>query len=124
MTTDEIAKLPTVKMFLGEDRNLGIRVRNKDRSPVDLTGSTVYFMAKREITDLDADAILDETVNTFDDPSTGVASIPIDLSALDADEFDGVKLICDFVIKDAADKVSNYGLMTLTLKRGVRIAIP
>lgn len=125
MTTEELQLLPRVPMFIGESKNLVATIRDSDGNPIDLTGSTVYFMGKTAITDDDNDAVLDESVSSFTAPTTGEVEIPVDLTALPDTLLDGTAVLyCDLVVKDPGGKIENYGLFAIELNKGVRDTVP
>jgi len=124
MTADEIAALPSIEVFTVEDKAIAVTLRNPTtREPIDLTGSTLYFMAKASLDDEDAAAVFNETVDTFAEPTTGVATIPIDATSIPTSLEAGGELIADLVLKDAGDAVENVGIFRIILRRGVRRAI-
>jgi len=47
-----------IQMFLRDDRTLSLTVNNQDNTPVDLTGSKVYFTLKERTSDSDAAALI------------------------------------------------------------------
>lgn len=125
MTTEELSLLPRIPMFIGESKTLLATIRDPRRNPIDLTGSTVYFMGKSTITDADADAVLDETISSFDAPTAGEVEVPVDLTALDDALKTGTAVLyCDLVVKDPGGKIENYGLFVLELNKGVRDEVP
>jgi hypothetical protein len=119
--SQDLTTLPQIEMFVGENRNLGITIRDSNGDPINLTGATVFFMAKRSIDDSDAAAILDQDVTSFASPTSGTASIPINLTSLPADLQAGdATLYADIIVRDSASKITNYGMMQIYLKKGVR----
>lgn len=45
--------------------------------PMDLTGATVFFTVKQDLNDPDSMAQIAKTVNSFDDPETGIVDIEL-----------------------------------------------
>lgn len=122
--SQDLTLIPEIEMFVGERRPIGIVIRDRTGAVVNLTGSTVFFMAKSALTDADADAILDEDVTTFEDPTTGRASIPIDLTGLpSALQAGGATLYADIVVQDSGGDITNYGMFAILLKKGVRDSV-
>lgn len=68
-------------MYRGDDRDFTITA-TEDGSPLDLTGATVRFTAKRDAVDADDAAVIAKTSDTGiaidEDPTTGVAVITIE----------------------------------------------
>jgi hypothetical protein len=122
MTTEEIDLLPRISLFIGENKPLAVTARDTERRrPIDLTGSTVYFMGKVNLEDADADAILDETISSFEEPTLGKVQVPVDLTSLPDELKNGESFIyCDLIIKDSAGSVENHGIFIIELNKAVR----
>lgn len=109
-----------LELTRGDTRTWAFTIE-RDGAPVDLTGSTVRFTAKRSYADADADAVIakstDDDVQIFD-AAAGVAWVivnPTDTSALEAP----LSLVWDLEI-DAAGVISTPLQGTLEIAPDVR----
>ena len=68
-----------VNLCMNEGRDLTITINNysdEDKQvPLDITGYTFYFTAKKKIGDKDANAVLSKDVTTHVNPTGGVTAI-------------------------------------------------
>lgn len=58
-----------------DDTAFELTFTDVDGAPIDLTNGTVFFTAKRKITDDDADAMIEKEITVFADPTTGIATL-------------------------------------------------
>lgn len=80
-----IEKMTEISTYKGDTLGIDLQVNNEDGTGFDLTGSTVYFTAKKEINDTDADAVIAyETTTDFSSTTTGLVEITIPATTMDA----------------------------------------
>lgn len=65
-----------IECYRGDTHTLHLTFSAND-VPLDLTGKTVYFTVKRELTDTDEEAIIAKTVSSFVDPTDGEVNIEL-----------------------------------------------
>lgn len=83
---------------------------------LNLTGATVYLMAKTSYGDLDDDAVLDLSQATHSDAVAGETTLDIDLSGLADIWFsNGGKLTASIWIVDAQAQRIPYGNLTIEI---------
>lgn len=81
-----------LSMYRGDDQDFTITMTEAG-SAMDLSGAVVRFCAKRNVVDLDADAVItktsqaDEGIAIDGDPTTGIAVVTID--AADTEDLAG-----------------------------------
>lgn len=109
---------PVLKAYSGEIRDIPLSFKDSDGSAIDLTGATVYFTAKADFTDDDADAVFDEKITSHTTAASGLTAIPLDLSAYTV-AGRSTTLIADIVLKDAGGDVVNQGQFDLVIYRSV-----
>ena len=111
------ATLPTLTLTAGQVWDMPITFTDAAGAALDLTGATVYLVAKASLSDEDADAILDITQTTHEDAAAGKSTLPIDLSDLDEVYFSaGGRLTASLWVEDADDHRIPYGLITLEIE--------
>lgn len=72
-----------LEMSRGTDRTFTLTILDSERRPIDISGATMRFMAKKELDDSDADAVIVKTVGagiTLSDPTNGIATLTIEAS--------------------------------------------
>jgi len=73
-----------ISTYKGDTLGIDLQVNNEDGTGFDLDGSTVYFTAKKEINDTDADAVISyETTTEFSSTTTGLVAITIPATTMD-----------------------------------------
>lgn len=88
----------------------------RNGSPLDLTGATVYLMAKAAYSDADADAVLDLSQDTHTDAEAGETTLDVDLSGLPEVYFvNGGRLAGSIWIIDAQSQRLPYGNLTIEI---------
>ena len=55
----------------------------KDGIPVDITGWTIYFTVKENISDSDANAVIKKDIDSHDEPLNGIALIKLEATDTD-----------------------------------------
>jgi len=80
---------------------------------IDITGWTIYFTAKLDITDSDGDAEIEKTINTFENPLNGEAELS--LTSEDTDLATG-NYFYDIQVKTNLDEIYTIveGVLTIT----------
>lgn len=63
--------------FRGDDFALGLNF-TENGSPINITGWTIFFTIKRNLTDSDAAAVIAKTITSFPDAVNGEAVITLD----------------------------------------------
>lgn len=69
---------PTVDMCItqGDNKDYSLTITSGG-APQDLTGSTLFFTVKRNLSDTDAKAVIHKVITTFDDAPNGKATISL-----------------------------------------------
>jgi len=75
----------TLEIKKGATESYEIQILDEDNSPIDITGWTIYFTAKVNITDEDEDAKISIDVTTHSDPTNGKTIIPFTSDDTDID---------------------------------------
>lgn len=70
--------MDTYKVFKGSTFNLSVEITDDDNLAVDLVGGTLRLIIKVNKDDPDVDAIVDESITSFDDPASGIQVIQVD----------------------------------------------
>lgn len=114
-----MSDLPVYEVATGEVFDLPLEFVQKvgatlTETPIDLTGATVYFTAKIDLADTDAEAIIDAKVTEHDDPEAGETSVPIDLDGVAAG-----RLTADIWLKDSQGARRSYGRLILNVSTAV-----
>jgi hypothetical protein len=116
-----------LEMYRGDDASFNIAVQ-KDGAPVDLSGATLRFTAKRGRLEPDADAVLSKSTAggggiTITDAPGGIARVdvlPADTDALAR----AVRLVWDLQAVDAASKVRTLATGRLVIHADVTRSAP
>jgi len=66
--------------YRGDTQVYRLILKKEDGTPVDLTGSSVWFTIKRNVKDLDTEAIVQKKVDNHVDPSNGITEIKLEPS--------------------------------------------
>lgn len=66
----------TLEIKKGATESYEIQILDENKSPIDITGWTIYFTCKTNITDADDDAVISIDVTTHTDPANGKTTIP------------------------------------------------
>lgn len=66
-----------IELIEERDNDITLTVTNSDNTAYNLTGHSVYFMVKNDVSDLDADAVIDASVTSISNPTLGIVTIPI-----------------------------------------------
>lgn len=85
---------------------------------VDITGATVYFTVKKKSYYTDAQAEIQKTVTTFDDPTSGIAYI--ELSPTDTDIEAGLYMF-DIQIKESDGTITSTYTGRIHVRRDITI---
>jgi len=115
-------------MFRGDDESFNVAITEADGSTaVNLSGAALRFVAKRRITDLDADAVIDLSTGnstiTVTNEAAGLARLDVpagQTNDLTKDAF----LLWDLQITDISDKVRTVASGDLIVKRDVTRTVP
>lgn len=97
-----------IEVIRGDDLTIELALTEEDGTPVNLTGTTVFFTVKKKLADSDEDAVISKEVTDHTEPENGVAVI-----SLDNDETDIAAGIYHWDIQILnAGKISsiNYGI--------------
>ena len=106
----------SIEMYRGNDRRIQITVKKSDGSPFDLLLCTINMYIKKNINDLDIDAIISKQ-GTINAPTTGVGIfniIPADTEDISTLK-DNVSYYVDFEVTTANDKKYTVLRTTFTL---------
>ncbi len=108
----------------GDSHTLALTVTETDSESVttayDLTGCTVFFTAKNEISDTDAEAVLKKDTDTFSDPTSG--EVEIEFEHADTLSLEG-DYACDIQLLTVAGKVYTIFIGTMLVDADVTIRI-
>jgi hypothetical protein len=115
-----------LSMYRGDDESFDVAVVDRDGDVVDLTGADLRFTAKRDVGDLDVDAVMAKTIGagiTVTNAAGGLARIDID--AADTDTMTrGTVLVWDLQAQDNSDKVRTLASGTLRIQVDVSRTAP
>lgn len=99
-------------------------IATRDGAPLDLTGTSIWFTAKRKLKDADENAIAQKTLGagiTVTDAEAGEALVtldPADTAALTKE----TTLYCDVQVVEASGRVTTVASGTLTIELDVTVA--
>ncbi len=93
---------PDIEIIRGDTDSITFTL-DSDGTPVDLTGSTVFFTAKSSLDDADVDAVISIEVTRHSDPTNGTTIIP--LSSSDTDITPG-EYFYDIQVKNGSNVTS------------------
>lgn len=105
-----------LEIVKGDDIDIELTFTDQDDNPIDLTGGTVYFTVKKELTDDDDDAVIAKDVTAFENPETGI--MVVSLSRADTDVRAG-QYFFDAQLKDSEDKITSSPRGILIVTQGV-----
>ena len=109
--------LPTLTLSAGQIWDMPVTFTDAAGAVLNLTGATVYLVAKASLSDEDADAVIDVSQATHADAAAGETTLPIDLSDLGEVYFtSGGRLTASLWVEDAADHRIPYGLITVVIE--------
>src|SRR6266566_1328665 len=115
-------------MFRGDDESFNVAITEADGSTaVNLSGAALRFVAKRRITDLDADAVIDLSTGdgtiTLTNEAAGLARLDVPADQTDSLTKDAF-LLWDLQVYDIANKVRTVASGQLLVKRDVTRIVP
>lgn len=87
-----------------DDHTLTVTFEDSNGDAINITGYTVFFTAKTNENDADADAVISKTVTTHTNPTSGVTAIT--LSDTDTNIDPGIYLY-DLQIKDGSGNITS-----------------
>ena len=95
-----------------DDHTVSLEVTYSDGTAYDLTGSTVYFTVKANLTDTDANAKIQKTVTSHSDPANGITSITLSKTDTNIDAGD---YYWDLQIKESGGDIHSvrYGIFRI-----------
>jgi hypothetical protein len=115
-----------ITIFIGDNKSLAITWQTSS-GPIDITGSTMFFTVKTNISDPDSSAIISKTWNptTFTDPGTGItydttrgmtllSLLPSDTGSLAAGTY-----YWNIRMKSAGGSISSTNNSTLLVIQGI-----
>lgn len=117
-----------LEMFRGDDESFDVQVFEVDGvTPVNLSGATLRFTAKRRFGDLDTDAVIvcttDDATITLVNATIGLARIDVPAASTD-DLLRDTLLVWDLQVTDIATKVRTVAEGTLIVRRDVSRTTP
>lgn len=86
----------------GNDRNLKVTVTDAAGAAVNITGWSVRFTVKKNVTDTDAQAIINKLVTVHENPTGGITNIVI--NGADTDTAAVGNYAFDLRVRDGANK--------------------
>lgn len=107
----------TVASWVGGTPNTGERVTLR-KLPVDITGFTFFFTAKKNADDVDADAVITKDVDSHIDATNGQTKITLSTSDTDIDVGD---YYYDIEMKDGGGLITTFLDGTLTIMQDITI---
>ncbi len=87
----------------GDTQDYTLTLKDSNEVAIDITGWTIMMTIKENKTDTDAQAIIQKVVNSFSNPTSGVAVIT--LNAADTDALDPKGYWYDIQVKTNTGKV-------------------
>jgi len=99
----------------GDDQVLALEFK-LDGVPKDITGWTVFFTVKKNVGDLDTDAVIKKEITTHTDPTNGKTEIPV--LDTETDPLDGVYFY-DVQYKDTLGIIKTVMLGNMTFVKDV-----
>jgi len=117
-----------LEMFRGDDESFDVRVYEVDGvTPVNLTGADLRFTAKRNVTDLDADAVVTLTTAagtiTITNAVLGQARLDVPAVQTNALTRDSI-LPWDLQVRDVSNKTRTLASGLLIIRRDVSRTTP
>lgn len=103
-----------------DDEDYELTFKDVDGNVIDLTGATIYFTVKKNVDDVDADAVIKKEISSFENPESGVAVL-----ALSKDETNiPVRgYYYDIQLVNASGKVSSTQIGRFVVKQDIGIDI-
>jgi hypothetical protein len=92
-----------IEVFRGDSFGTQMEFTDDDGVAIDITGWTIFFTIKKKKSDTDDQAVISKTITTFDDPTSGIASVT--LTSTETYNLDGTYFY-DFQFKDNTGSVS------------------
>jgi hypothetical protein len=74
-------------LYRGDTKHYPLTFTDSNNAPIDITGWTVFFTVKTNLSDADLSAVLQKTITTHTAPTSGQTQI--DLSSTDTDALNG-----------------------------------
>lgn len=99
---------------------LTITFTDQDGTPIDLTGSTVFFTLKEKPTDPDSEALIATSWTVHSDPTAGVTSVTLSTSQTDIDPG---SYYYDFQIRDGGGAIQSTKKGTLVVLQDITVRI-
>lgn len=108
----------SIDIIRGDDKTIIMTFKNSSGVVIDISGYTVYFTVKREITDTDAQAVIQKIILPagHSDPENGRTSV--DLTHDDTDLPEGVYWY-DFQIKSPTGLISSTPRERLSISQDI-----
>jgi hypothetical protein len=66
-----------IEIFRGDDKTLNLSFKDGNGNPINLSGSTIYFTAKKKIEYGDDQAVIQKDVTTHSDATAGTSVIQL-----------------------------------------------
>lgn len=95
----------SINIIRGDDVSITIKFTDSDGNPIDLTGATVYFTAKNNLSDADNDAVLSADITSHSNPTNGETVLTF--ADTDTDGLTVKSYYYDLQLKTAAGKISS-----------------
>lgn len=105
-----------ITIIKGDDKNLVVTVTDDNGDAIDITGYTIFFTAKTNQDDIDANAVISKDVTSHTSPSEGISTIA--LASSDTDVTAG-RYWYDIQIKDTSGKITSTSPYTLTITQDI-----
>lgn len=117
--------MTTLRATRGDDEVYQLTIRDANEQPVDLTGASLWFTAKRSFEHSDAEAVLQKTIGagiTLVDAVAGRADVKIDAADTAGLEARPVPLVWDCQLRSASGDVSTVDAGVLVVEPDVTVA--
>lgn len=109
--------MSTLKVFRGDDKSFKVTI-TEDGAAKDITGWTVFFTAKKKLSDTDAEAIIQKDITSHTDAANGITHIILDQD--DTDQAIGTYK-CDIQVLDDSSKIQTYKVLTFIIEQDVTL---
>jgi hypothetical protein len=101
----------------GRDQTLNFKFANDNGTAINLTGATVYVVAKSDAAQADAAALFARKITSHATPLQGITTTPF--TAAQTSEWAPGNYVMEVTIKDSADKLVDAGETKLTVRRAI-----
>jgi hypothetical protein len=112
--------MSNIEVIRGDDVSLKLTFTDINGNAIDLTDTTVFFTVKKKLSDTDDEALISKTIDTFDDPTTGIMTILI--SDTETDLKSG-SYYYDVQLKDENGYISSISKQRFSVEQDITLRI-